>query len=58
MANKATKAKAKAASNAAKTGKPTITDFALKAKNPANKRTSPWRGAAKTGKKPSHEMAA
>ena len=60
MANKSTRSKT-AATRKAKGhfhGKPCFTSFADKAKNPDNKRRSPWRGSAKTGKKPSYEMAA
>jgi hypothetical protein len=60
MANKSSKAKAKTARKAKQHfhGKICLTSFADKAKNPDNKRHSPWRGSAKTGKKPSYEMAA
>jgi hypothetical protein len=51
MANKSTKAKAKAARKA-KThfhGKTCVTDFKLKDKNPDNGRKSAWRGMKKGG---------
>jgi hypothetical protein len=50
MANKATKAKASATRKAKQHfhGKICLTSFADKAKNPDNKRRSPWRGCAKS----------
>jgi hypothetical protein len=60
MANKSSKAKAKTARKAKSHfhGKICLTSFSDRDKNPDNKRRSPWRGSAKTGKKPSYEMAA
>jgi len=50
MANKATKAKTASARRAGQHfhGKICLTNFADKAKNPDNKRRSPWRGSAKS----------
>lgn len=47
MANKNSKAKRKLASKAGTDfhGRPCITSFAQKDKNPENKRKSPWKGA-------------